>query len=83
MSDPLDLVRSLLDEQIHVKLRDNRELRGTLFAYDEHCNLVLGKTEETVYTMKPNNTVEAEKNNSEMLFVRGDQVIYIRQEPVA
>ena len=83
MSDPLDLVRSLLDEQIHVKLRDNRELKGTLYAYDEHCNLVLGKTEETVYSINEDKSVKSEKNDSEMLFVRGDSVIFIRQEPVS
>ncbi|MBQ5154050.1 hypothetical protein EGM85_12420, partial [Macrococcus caseolyticus] len=70
--------RSLLDEQIQVKLRDNRELQGTLHAYDEHCNLVLGNTEETVYTWSGDNTVQAEKSDKDMLFIRGDQVIYIR-----
>lgn len=78
MSAPLDLIRSLLDEQIQVKLRDNRSLLGTLHAYDEHCNLVLGNTEETVYTWSQDNSVQAEKLDKDMLFVRGDQVIYIR-----
>lgn len=80
MSAPLDIVRSHLDEPIVVKLRDNRELSGTLHAYDEHCNLVLGEAEETVYTLGAHDAVQATKSRIEMLFVRGDQVIYIRNQ---
>lgn len=78
MSAPLETVRSYLDEEIVVKLRDNRELAGTLHAYDEHCNLVLGNAEETVYTLGKDDVVEATKNKIEMIFVRGDQVVYIK-----
>ncbi|GMM53072.1 U4/U6-U5 snRNP complex subunit [Starmerella bacillaris] len=77
MSAPLEIVRSRIDEKIVVKLRDNREVTGTLHAYDEHCNLVLGDAEETVYKVGSEHKIETSKNTTEMLFVRGDQVIYI------
>jgi U6 snRNA-associated Sm-like protein LSm3 len=51
VSEPLDLVRLLLNEVVFVKLRGDRELKGKLHAYDSHCNLVLGEVEETIYTV--------------------------------
>ncbi|ROT38175.1 hypothetical protein SODALDRAFT_183278 [Sodiomyces alkalinus F11] len=51
VSEPLDLVRLLLDEVVFVKLRGDRELKGRLHAYDSHCNLVLGEVEETIYVV--------------------------------
>lgn len=81
MSAPLNLIRTLIDEPVHVKLRDNREVCGKLHAYDEHCNLVLGESTETVYAWSASNTIEKTENHSEMLLVRGDQVIYIRASP--
>ncbi|KAJ2902629.1 U6 snRNA-associated Sm-like protein-like protein [Zalerion maritima] len=51
VSEPLDLVRLLLDEVVFVKLRGDRELKGKLHAYDSHCNLVLGEVEETIYVV--------------------------------
>lgn len=50
-SEPLDLVKLLLDEIVFVKLRGDRELKGRLHAYDSHCNLVLGDVEETIYVV--------------------------------
>ncbi|KAJ3577283.1 hypothetical protein NPX13_g3286 [Xylaria arbuscula] len=49
VSEPLDLVRLLLDEVVFVKLRGDRELKGRLYAYDSHMNLVLGDVVETIY----------------------------------
>ncbi|CUS14425.1 unnamed protein product [Tuber aestivum] len=51
IQEPLDLVRLSLDEQVFVKLRGDRELRGRLHAYDSHCNLVLGDVEEMIYVV--------------------------------
>lgn len=42
MNEPLDMVRLSLDERIYVKMRNERELRGRLHAYDQHLNMVLG-----------------------------------------
>ncbi|PRT55456.1 U6 snRNA-associated Sm-like protein LSm3 [Wickerhamiella sorbophila] len=79
MPQPLDMVRALLSEEILVKLRNNRELRGTLHGYDEHCNMVLGDVEETVFSFDDNNQIQKQTARSDMLLVRGDTVILIRQ----
>ncbi|KAK0388354.1 Sm-like ribonucleoprotein [Sarocladium strictum] len=80
VSEPLDLVRLLLNEVVFVKLRGNRELKGKLHAYDSHCNMVLGEVEETIYAVDEDDEDEEVKNiskKSEMLFVRGDSVVLI------
>ncbi|AEO69648.1 uncharacterized protein THITE_2146609 [Thermothielavioides terrestris NRRL 8126] len=81
VSEPLDLVRLLLDEVVCVKLRGDRELKGRLHAYDSHCNLVLGDVEETIYIVDEDDDEEVKlqtvSKKSEMLFVRGDSVVLI------
>ncbi|KAG5665845.1 hypothetical protein KAF25_009970 [Fusarium avenaceum] len=80
VSEPLDLVRLLLNEVVFVKLRGDRELKGKLHAYDSHCNLVLGEVEETIYTVDEDDDDDELKTisrKSEMLFVRGDSVVLI------
>ena len=37
------LFRLSLDEKIYVKMRNERELKGRLHAYDQHLNMVLGE----------------------------------------
>ncbi|KAG5981903.1 U4/U6-U5 snRNP complex subunit lsm3 [Claviceps digitariae] len=75
VSEPLDLVRLLLNEVVFVKLRGDRELKGKLHAYDSHCNLVLGEVEETIFAVDDDEETISRK--SEMLFVRGDSVVLI------
>ena len=41
VQDPLDLIRLSLDEIIMVKMRDDRELKGRLHAYDQVLFLLL------------------------------------------
>ena len=43
VSEPLDLVTLSLDERVYVKMRNERELKGRLHAYDHHLNMILGK----------------------------------------
>jgi small nuclear ribonucleoprotein (snRNP)-like protein len=38
-----DLPRLSLDERIYVKMRNERELKGRLHAYDQHLNMILGE----------------------------------------
>ena len=52
VEEPLDLIRLSLDERIYVKMRNERELRGRLHAYDQHLNMVLGDVEETVTSVE-------------------------------
>ncbi|OAD52178.1 U6 snRNA-associated Sm-like protein LSm3 [Eufriesea mexicana] len=82
VKEPLDLIRLSLDERIYVKMRNERELRGRLHAYDQHLNLVLGEAEETVTTIEIDEETYEEvyrttKRNISMLFVRGDGVILV------
>ncbi|KAB7500253.1 U6 snRNA-associated Sm-like protein LSm3 [Armadillidium nasatum] len=55
VEEPLDLIRLSLDERIYVKMRNERELRGRLHAYDQHLNMVLGDVEETVTSIERHN----------------------------
>ncbi|CAI4219020.1 unnamed protein product [Parascedosporium putredinis] len=81
VSEPLDLVRLLLDEVVFIKLRGDRELKGKLYGYDSHCNIVLGDVEETIYVVDDDEEPDAEpktiSRKAEMLFVRGDSVVLI------
>ncbi|KAI5856783.1 like-Sm domain-containing protein [Durotheca rogersii] len=80
VSEPLDLVRLLIDEVVFVKLRGDRELKGRLHAYDSHMNLVLGDVVETIYVADEDDEDEEIKTitkKSEMLFVRGDSVVLV------
>ncbi|GAB6020225.1 U4/U6-U5 snRNP complex subunit lsm3 [Chamberlinius hualienensis] len=51
VEEPLDLIRLSLDERIYVKMRNERELRGKLHAFDQHLNMILEDVEETVTTV--------------------------------
>lgn len=77
-SEPLDLIKLCLDEEIYVKLRGNRDFVGKLHAYDSHCNMVLGNAIETVHTVNEE-TGEHEKtqNSSDLIFIRGDLVMIV------
>uniref|UniRef100_A0A8C8C4V0 U6 snRNA-associated Sm-like protein LSm3 n=1 Tax=Oncorhynchus tshawytscha TaxID=74940 RepID=A0A8C8C4V0_ONCTS len=65
-----------LDERIYVKMRNDRELRGRLHAYNQHLNMILGDVEETVTTVEINEEI-ATKRNISMLFVGGDGVVLV------
>jgi len=82
IEEPLDIIRLSLDEKIYVKMRNERELKGRLHAYDQHLNMVLGEVEETVTVIEIDEETYEEvykstKRNIPMLFVRGDGVILV------
>ncbi|PAA85946.1 hypothetical protein BOX15_Mlig012679g1, partial [Macrostomum lignano] len=82
IEEPMDLIRVSLDEIVHVKMRNERELRGRLHAFDSHLNMVLGDVEETVTTLEIDEETyeevyKATKRTVPMLFVRGDGVILV------
>nr|ALS05276.1 U6 snRNA-associated Sm-like protein LSm3 [Tortanus forcipatus] len=82
IEEPLDIIRLSLDEKVYVKMRNERELRGRLHAYDQHLNMVLGEVEETVTIVEIDEETyeevyKATKRNIPMLFVRGDGVILV------
>lgn len=74
--EPLDLIRFQLDEEVLVKLRGAREMKGKLQGYDSHCNMVLSDAEEYKYDTEDTNKQPVVKK-TEMVFVRGDSVILI------
>lgn len=78
VSEPLDIIKQNLDEQIYVKLRGCRDMVGKLHAYDSHCNMVLGDAVEKIYYLDQETqetTFRTEK--LELVFVRGDSVILV------
>ncbi|ESO06906.1 hypothetical protein HELRODRAFT_156800 [Helobdella robusta] len=82
VEEPLDLIRLSLDEKIYVKMRNERELKGRLHAYDQHLNMILGDVEETITTVVIDEETYEEiykmtKRSIPMLFVRGDGVILV------
>ncbi|XP_034859189.1 U6 snRNA-associated Sm-like protein LSm3 [Mirounga leonina] len=90
VEEPLDLISLSLDERIYVKMRNDRELRGRLHAYDQHLN-ILGDVEETVTTIEIDENLntailpiflyeeiyKSTKRNIPMLFVQGDGVVLV------
>lgn len=50
--EPFDLMRLSISERVYVKLRGDRELRGTLHAYDGHMNLIMSDVQETIYVLE-------------------------------
>uniref|UniRef100_A0A2K6CXT9 U6 snRNA-associated Sm-like protein LSm3 n=1 Tax=Macaca nemestrina TaxID=9545 RepID=A0A2K6CXT9_MACNE len=72
LEEPLDLIRLSLDKRIDVKMRNGRELRGRLHAYDQHLHMILGDVEETVTTI-----YKSTKQNIPMLFDRRDGVVLV------
>ncbi|XP_037070430.1 U6 snRNA-associated Sm-like protein LSm3 [Pollicipes pollicipes] len=82
VEEPLDLIKLSLDERIKVKMRNERELKGRLHAYDQHLNMILGDVEETVTTVDIDEETYEEvhkttKRTIPMLFVRGDGVVLV------
>lgn len=82
VEQPLDLIKLSLAEKVYVKCRGDRELRGTLHAYDQHLNLVLSDVEETITTQELDEEtyeeiIRTDTRSLPMLFVRGDVVILV------
>jgi len=66
---PLDLLNQSKGKEILVQLKNDKQLVGTLLAFDIHINIVLNNCKELV-----NNEI---KRNIGLAFVRGDTIIYI------
>ncbi len=66
---PLDLLNNSKGKEILVQLKTERQLVGTLLAFDIHINIVLDNTKEI-----ENNEV---KRNIGLTFLRGDTIIFI------
>ncbi|KAG7748819.1 hypothetical protein KL911_002225 [Ogataea haglerorum] len=64
-SEPLDLIRLCLDEQVFVKLRGSREMVGRL-----HVKTIF-------YTEQDSPEIKSRTKKSDMVFIRGDSVILV------
>ena len=66
---PLDLLNQSKGKEILVQLKSDRQLVGTLKAFDIHINVVLDNAKEM-----HNNEV---KRNIGLTFLRGDTIVFI------
>ncbi|MBN2839036.1 MAG: hypothetical protein JXM74_09815, partial [Fusobacteriaceae bacterium] len=66
---PLDLLNTSKGKEVLVRLKGDKELVGTLLAFDIHINLVLDNVKEM--------EGGAQKKSLGLTFLRGDTIIYI------
>jgi len=66
---PLDLLNNSKGKEILVQLKNEKQLVGTLLAFDIHVNIVLDNAKEM-----ENGEV---KRNIGLTFLRGDTIIFV------
>jgi small nuclear ribonucleoprotein len=66
---PFDLLNQSKGKEVIIQLKGEKQLVGTLVAFDTHINVVLENTKE----MEEGQT----KKNVGLAFLRGDTIIYI------
>ncbi|MFA6022960.1 MAG: LSM domain-containing protein [Candidatus Pacearchaeota archaeon] len=66
---PLDLLNNSKGKEILVQLKSDKQLVGTLLAFDIHINVVLDNAKEM-----QNNEI---KRNVGLTFLRGDTIVFI------
>lgn len=66
---PFDLLNQSKGKEVIIQLKGDKQLVGTLVAFDTHINVVLENTKE----MENGQT----KKNVGLAFLRGDTIIYI------
>jgi small nuclear ribonucleoprotein len=66
---PLDLLNNSKGKEILVQLKNDKQLVGTLLAFDIHINIVLDNTRELV--------AGEVKRSIGLTFLRGDTIIFI------
>ena len=70
---PLDLLNNSKGKEILVQLKNDKQLSGTLLAFDIHINIVLDNAKEM-----QNGEV---KRSIGLTFLRGDTIIFISPGP--
>ena len=66
---PLDVLNNAKGKEVLVQLKNNRQMVGTLLAFDIHINVVLDNAKEIVDGES--------KRNMGLTFLRGDTIIFI------
>jgi small nuclear ribonucleoprotein (snRNP)-like protein len=66
---PLDLLNGSKGKEVLVRLKGDKELVGTLLAFDIHINLVLDNVKEMENG--------SQKKSIGLTFLRGDTIIFI------
>lgn len=66
---PLDLLNNSRGKEILVQLKNDKQIVGTLLAFDIHINIVLDNTKEVLNGET--------KRNIGLTFLRGDTIIFI------
>ncbi len=66
---PLDLLNNAKGKEVLVQLKNDKQLVGTLLAFDIHINIVMDNAKEMA-----NGEV---KRNIGLTFLRGDTIIFI------
>ncbi len=66
---PLDLLNQAKGKEVLIQLKGDKQIVGTLLAFDIHINVVLSNTREL-----ENGDM---KRNIGMVFIRGDTIVYI------
>lgn len=66
---PLDVLNNAKGKEVLVQLKSNRQMVGTLLAFDIHINIVLDNAKEILD--------DETKRNVGLTFLRGDTIIFI------
>ncbi len=74
--NPLKFLQSSIGSEIVIRLKDGTEYKGNLKKYDNFMNVMLSKAEKIPFDAeKP--LKESEKEISEEIFIRGNNVLFI------
>ncbi|MBS3073268.1 small nuclear ribonucleoprotein [Candidatus Pacearchaeota archaeon] len=66
---PLDLLNQSRGKEVLLQLKGEKQIVGTLLAFDIHINIVLSNARE-IENGEP-------KRNIGLVFIRGDTIVYI------
>lgn len=75
---PQDYIKLCMEKTVRVQVVDDRELVGTLHAYDEHNNIIISDVIEHLMGLgETGGRVSVSQRNIDLLFVRGDRILSI------
>ncbi|MEK6914613.1 MAG: LSM domain-containing protein [Nanoarchaeota archaeon] len=72
---PLDVLNNAKGKDVLIQLKNNRQMVGTLLAFDIHINVVIDNAKELIEG--------DERRNVGLTFLRGDTIIFISPASVA